>query len=118
MIGTVAEKSMLAWLEKSKCWDEKAKANSADCISKEGKISLAEVPYGGNLIQAVTAENYPTIWLNWNDSKNSTQPLAVSFDHGKGKVIYSVVHGNSNLSDDALSPEDRVLQYLLLEALR
>jgi len=116
--ANVADKNMLSWLKAVKCWNETRKENIANCVGADSTLSFSEVPYGGNLIQGLLTENSPIIWLDWNKQKDLKLPLAVSFNFGKGKIIYSVIHGSSNLSEDALLPEDRVLQYLLIEALR
>lgn len=63
-------------------------------------------------------ENKVKVWVKGDAGvsvENEVRPLTISFQHGKGKVLYTSYHTDNNNESVKLLPQERVLQFLIFE---
>lgn len=105
----IEDTDMQAWLE----------GIGATTTASSGKVSVSDWLPGWSAIEDVD-ENVK-VWATGNVSAGipataAVRPVTVSFSAGTGVVLFSSYHTEASSSVD-LTPQDRVLQYLIFEIL-
>ncbi len=103
--ATVLDAGMLAWLQAI------GATNVDDTVIIEGWLP-SWVP-----IDAIS--NDVKSWVKapvWADSIESSRDISLTFSYGSGTVFYSSYH-TENFATADLTPQDRILQYLIFEVL-
>lgn len=103
--ATVLDAGMLAWLQAI------GATNVDDTVIVEGWLS-AWVP----IDDINTGVKSWAKALVWADGTESSRDITLTFGHGSGTIFFSSYH-TENFTTADLTPQDRILQYLIFEVL-
>ncbi len=113
--GVVREPLLKDWLSTVPCYEG---GKPVECIHR-GKVRINGFVNGWAVIDGVHRgmENKVKVLVEgevqWSGGKG-VKPLTVLFEAGRGKVIFSSYHTKPH-APDTLPPQERILQYLLLQ---
>jgi hypothetical protein len=118
--ATINDAQMKAWLQTVLCQE-------GNCLNPDMTIHIAGFWSGWVVINGAHASKAssvkiwvtgPVSWYDWylEDPEGSgIKPLTVSFVHGLGRVLYTSYHTEEDNPSAGFWPQERVLQYLVLE---
>ncbi len=106
----IPELNLKLWLKSAvKCGNTANPTES--CLNAKEQVDIQGFAGGWAMMNSVIA---PTrTWV-----ENSERPLTATFALGKGKVFYSSYHTVHDNNANSLFPQERILQYFVLEVLK
>jgi hypothetical protein len=111
--GTVKDAPLKTWLGGVGC-------DGGNCLNSDGTLPLAGFASAWAVIKQAHSGKSSDVafWVeadvDWY-SGSGVRPLTASFEVGDGKVIYSSYHTEHSNPVAGFHPQERVLQYLVLE---
>ncbi len=103
----VRNQSLKEWLSTLSC-------GGKPCVTQSGEVRIEG--FAGQWAMMDTATHLDTqVWVEGNVA-GKLRPLTVTFRAGKGKVLYTSYHTHEHSTGRAeLSPQERILQYFILD---
>lgn len=125
-----------------KSWLEGVTCAQGSCLNADGTVTIKGFAGGWARMNSVNNKKNVDIYASGQDSDQSLRPLTVAFNYGKGRVTYTSYHNeegdsycydalseddsseneygecienSSNLSNNEISAQQRILQYLVFE---
>lgn len=120
-----------------KSWLEGVTCAQGSCLNADGTVTIKGFAGGWARMNSVNNSKNVDIYVSGQDSDLSLRPLTVAFNYGKGRVTYTSYHNeeggsycydalneeefnecfknSSNLSNNDMNAQQRILQYLVFE---
>jgi hypothetical protein len=104
--ATVLDVTLKGWL------------NNRKALNADGTVHIEGFMSGWAVMNDVTTDGTAKKWIEGNveleSSASGVRPLTVSFNYGKGKVLYTSYHASESDHIDLL-PQELILSYLVFE---
>lgn len=120
-----------------KSWLEGVTCAQGSCLNADGTVTIKGFADGWARMNSVNNTKNVDVYASGQDSDQKLRPLTVAFNYGKGRVTYTSYHNeeggsycydalseeefnecvknSSNLSNNEMNVQQRILQYLVFE---